>query len=306
MKTNIAFVLLTPIAACSADVPAVAKHADFNLHRANVSAVDTALAYGESLVGTPYGWWFGGPLPGGEPMFTDSGPAPDAYDVGSVNCSGLMNLLLRSIGSDPVGGTAAYYATYYDSSEWFDPYASYPAGTLLIRNYYDVYDQGHVAVVTGAGTLLQSYASCYGCSYPGVDDSLTVADTNAWASYGNYFDLAVRPENWLGEIAGCPSGDGNYCGGDGVDGDPATLYACTGGQLTPIETCALGCQYNDSGTDDTCNTSCPFGDGMYCGGDGIGGDAATLYQCAAGTVTAIEQCANGCDARPAGYDDACL
>ena len=40
------------------------------------SAVDS-VTYAEALVGTPYGWWFGGPLPGGEPMFTDSGPAPD-------------------------------------------------------------------------------------------------------------------------------------------------------------------------------------------------------------------------------------
>ena len=310
--TTAAIVLVTlPLAACTADAPGYTelvpgtKQKAFSSARDNVSPVSAALAYGEALVGTPYGWWYGGPLPGADPMFTDSGPAPDPWDVGSVNCSGLMNLLLRSVGADPIGGTAAYYANYYSVSEWFDPNTYYPPGTLLIRDYYDVYDQGHVAVVDGSGAVLQSYPNCYGCSYPGVDNSLSVWSTNAWGGYYNYFDLAVRPENWLGGTAGCPSGDGAYCGGDGIDGDPNTLYACSGGSLSVIEHCALGCQSNPAGTDDECNTSCPLGNGLYCGGDGVSGNSNTLYSCYGGYLTPVQTCSAGCDWNPPGVDDSC-
>jgi hypothetical protein len=298
------------LSACVADAPGYTelrpgtKQQAFNNQRDNVSPVATALAYGEAMHGTAYGWWFGGPLPEGEPMFTASGPAPDPADVWSVNCSGLTNLLLRSIGSEPVGGTAAYYAYYYDVSEWFDRAAAYPPGTLLIRDYYDVYDQGHVAVVDGTGMVLQSFANCYGCTDPGVNNWYTVAESNAYDGWSDFYQLAVRPENWLGATAGCPSGDGNYCGGNGVDGDSNTLYACSGGALTVVEKCALGCQYNTSGTNDVCNASCPFGDGYYCGGNGISGDANTLYKCSDGAVTVSEQCTT-CAAQGAGYDDYC-
>jgi hypothetical protein len=48
--------------------------------------------------------------------------------------------------------------------------------------------------------------------------------------------------------------DGTYCGGDGVSGDPGTLYTCAGGSLASSSVCSNGC-YADGDADgyDTCN-----------------------------------------------------
>jgi hypothetical protein len=50
---------------------------------------------------------------------------------------------------------------------------------------------------------------------------------------------------------------------------------------------------------------CPYGDGLYCGGNAITGDPSTLYQCTDGALTVSQMCAAGCDAKPPGFDDAC-
>jgi len=52
-------------------------------------------------------------------------------------------------------------------------------------------------------------------------------------------------------------------------------------------------------------TTCPSGDGLYCGGDGVLGISSSLYGCAAGALTLIQACPNGCKWMPAGVDDAC-
>lgn len=45
---------------------------------------------------------------------------------------------------------------------------------------------------------------------------------------------------------------GRYCGGDKLDGDPQTLYTCTGGVGTNGMTCANGCVVSPPGQDDAC------------------------------------------------------
>ena len=111
------------------------------------------------------------------------------------------------------------------------------------------------------------------------------------------------------EAAGsCPSGDGAYCGA-GVGGDPATLYQCAGGQLSVIEACTNGCLQMPPGTPDACAdpgpaTSCPSGNGAYCGG-AVGADPDTLYQCTNGDLSVLEACTNGCLQMAAGTSDTC-
>jgi hypothetical protein len=95
--------------------------------------------------------------------------------------------------------------------------------------------------------------------------------------------------------------DGNYCGGDGVSGDAATLYTCKNGALTTQISCPSGCKVNPPGTDDACKTGTTTGgcsgkaDGLYCGGD-VGADAGTLYKCTGGALTTQQVCTNGCSA----------
>jgi hypothetical protein len=46
--------------------------------------------------------------------------------------------------------------------------------------------------------------------------------------------------------------DGSYCGGDGVAGDPSTLYTCQGGGTASQNACSSGCSANGGGSD-ACN-----------------------------------------------------
>lgn len=275
--------------------------------------VSRALAYGQSLVGTPYGWWFSGPLPAGEPMWTAGGPAPSAAYVRarSTNCAGLLNLMLRSVGkplpSTPaqgVGGTGAYGAYYARVAKRFDPNRNYPAGTLIGRYYRDTYDQGHVAVVLGNGRVLQSFANFRGGAYPGVNTTYTVAQSHA----GYFYEYAVLPEDWLGgQPSECRFGDGMYCGGNGVSGEGKTLYRCQGGKATAVRACTNACVREAPGVDDYCATTptCAYGDGLYCGDDGVGAKAGSLYRCKGGRVTFEEDCPGKCVHEAANVDDHC-
>lgn len=168
-----------------------------------VSNVDLALAYGLAAVGTPYGWWYEGPLPEQAPMWTAEGPPPPIELVRgeSANCTGLTNLMLRAIGralprteAGGTGGTFSYQAAYEDVAVPFDVTRAYPAGTLLGRAYRDTFDQGHVAVVLRDGRVLQSFAWERGGTTPGVNMTSTVAESDD----GGFYEYAVLPADWLG------------------------------------------------------------------------------------------------------------
>ena len=164
--------------------------------------VAAAIAYGESLVGTKFAPWTGGPLQEGAPMWTANAivPAPALVKSESANAAGLVNLMLRAIGktlpSDPVagtGGTGAYARYYANVAKPFDVNLPWPEGTLIGRDYRDVGDQGHLAVVLRNGKVLQSFASAAGATTPGVNTAYTVIQSHA----GHYYEYAVLPEDWL-------------------------------------------------------------------------------------------------------------
>lgn len=101
----------------------------------------------------------------------------------------------------------------------------------------------------------------------------------------------------------CALGDGLYCGGHGVPGKSNELHRCTGGVPVLEETCASDCARMPDGIDDVC--ACALGDGLYCGGNGVNGDAASLYRCTGGVVTLEHACASGCAKMPDGINDRC-
>jgi hypothetical protein len=105
--------------------------------------------------------------------------------------------------------------------------------------------------------------------------------------------------------AGCSLGNGLYCGGNGVPGDARNLYQCTNGAITLASAC-VACERMPSGTADRCKaTKCPYGDGVYCGGNTVGGNTSTLYRCTAGKLTVVSSCAKGCFRAPVGTADRC-
>ena len=103
--------------------------------------------------------------------------------------------------------------------------------------------------------------------------------------------------------------DGLYCGGDYIQGDPGTLYRCSGGSLSVEQSCDNGCQSMPSGQDDLCappaSACAGYNDGLYCGGDYIQGDASTLYRCTGGSLSVEQVCASGCEVMANGTNDRC-
>lgn len=61
------------------------------------------------------------------------------------------------------------------------------------------------------------------------------------------------------------------------------------------------------GGGDADNGSCQgLYDGLYCGGDYVRGDAATLYRCAGGKRLVEATCGSGCQVMPDGSNDVCF
>lgn len=280
----LSFVAALALTACEVGDPLdVADEDTTSLGAASTAAnVQRAVDFGRALIGTDYGWWFSGPLPKGEPMWTAGGTPPSVGYVRarSANCTGLTNLMLRAVGKPlphapgaGTGGTYAYQKYYASVAEPFNPNRSYPAGTLLGRRYRDTYDQGHVAVVLGNGRVLQSFAWTRGGSRPGVNATYTVAQSHD----GGYYHYAVLPQHWLGGTGDCGLGDGLYCGGNGVEGAADTLYRCTGGTPKVEETCDAGCQWMPAGTSDRCAPASAATTALVIDGDNAANDESIGY-----------------------------
>ena len=104
--------------------------------------IEEAFAYGDSLLGTRYGWWTGGAIPLQAPAWSAQGPPPAAKVVkdSSCFCAGVTNLMLRKIGAkvpcwegEGCGGTGAYGKYFASVIQPFNLSAEYPRGTLVGR-----------------------------------------------------------------------------------------------------------------------------------------------------------------------------
>lgn len=162
--------------------------------------MENALDFGLSLVGTPYQWWGGGNCEEYEPMWTLDEPVPKKENIVFCNCAGLLNLIHRYNNkkipycSFSKGGTESYYIYYQNVSEDFNINKIYPRGTLIMKNYKDIHDQGHVAIILEnlglKSKILQSH----------IDNKTNGVTTfyDLETSHKNYnYQKAVLPENWI-------------------------------------------------------------------------------------------------------------
>ena len=111
--------------------------------------------------------------------------------------------------------------------------------------------------------------------------------------------------------ASAMSGNGLYCGGTLMGGDPNALYNCQNGKTAGKTTCGSGCKVNPPGVPDACNPDgdpcqgANSGDGLYCGSSLPGGDPNDLYNCKGKQTADKTVCPNGCQVNPPGVPDAC-
>ncbi|MDC0718912.1 M23 family metallopeptidase [Nannocystis bainbridge] len=102
-------------------------------------------------------------------------------------------------------------------------------------------------------------------------------------------------------------GDGPHCGGElGGLADHNSLYQCSGGLTGSVTPCPAGCEAGacKAIAQDPC-ASAMSGNGLYCGGTLMGGDAAVLYDCQNGATASQTACNAGCKVNPPGVADAC-
>jgi hypothetical protein len=103
------------------------------------------------------------------------------------------------------------------------------------------------------------------------------------------------------------AGDGNYCGATlGGFADHNSVYQCLGGMTANASPCPAGCENGacKQVQADPC-ASAQSGNGAYCGGTLMGGDAAYLYNCQNGGTAGKQLCNGGCKVNPPGIADTC-
>ncbi len=105
--------------------------------------------------------------------------------------------------------------------------------------------------------------------------------------------------------------NGNYCGTT-LGLDQNTLYKCSNGASSFIQSCTYGCSIQAQGTNDFClapptSNQCPNNqNGTYCGGElGSNYNANALYSCQNGVSTQTNTCTYGCIIKPPGTADVC-
>lgn len=186
-------------------------------------------------------------------------------------------------------------------------------GDLIVWQGHTI---GHVAVVKSASagsiTIVEQNG---GWSTTGTR---TLSSSDGYGSAGCFVSADANTggggDGEVASTAPCAYGNGLYCGGNGGGSDPNTLYRCTNGVAAVAEHCAHGCTKMPARENDRCSTEadgvdpgqgCPNGFGDYCGGNGVSGDANTLYSCQPGGLTVKQKCATRCRHMPDGKNDVC-
>lgn len=167
---------------------------------------------------------------------------------------------------------------------------------------------------TGSGTGATTAPSCAeltlcpdttGTSGPDTTTTTMPGTTGPGTTTGNTTENTTDPN-----MPGDPcdgAGDGTYCGGTlGGLADHNSLYQCQGGMTVSATPCPAGCEAGACKmiAQDPC-ASAMSGNGLYCGGTLMGGDADALYNCQNGSTASKTDCSNGCKVNPPGVADAC-
>jgi hypothetical protein len=191
--------------------------------------INEVIKYTKTMIGVPYRWWIDGEkISGDDKFFSKNGSAITRYEIDKKNkciaCTGLVNLMrrylklsipgldgkLNDIEGNLFPGTTSVWFEYLKRNsrlEKIDVSKKYPKGTMVIRNYSDVSDQGHVAVVIdekGNSILDQRIIHSYATkeySVKNINSGKTGTTNFKISHYFNkhkgYYTHICLPENWL-------------------------------------------------------------------------------------------------------------
>lgn len=189
----------------------------------NQEIINDALKFAVKLLKAPRGknWKLYKCSTNTNPFWASDDPLPSisVLKKEGLVCAGLINLMRRKaglsvliLGKDQkkvLGGTGEWfdYLKKLKRLEIFDINKSYPAGTMLIRNYNTI-DSGHLAVIykeNKKGVLFSSLLHSVGWNdgsnnlFVKIDDSVGksyFAQYNGTTNTGHYTHICL-PENWL-------------------------------------------------------------------------------------------------------------
>ena len=170
--------------------------------------VKAILEYADTLIGIKYTWWEGNEKDREDPFYYDDPKNINFYKKYGINCASFINILLHKIGvklppsnNKYKGGTDFWY-NYFDANNKLKPFeytTNYDIGTLFLRKYRDVDDQGHFSVfyskydknpnMTLYGNIIHAYA------YGGV--GVTNLGQSHFLDDVGYYEYIVESNDWL-------------------------------------------------------------------------------------------------------------
>ena len=180
--------------------------------------VDKLIRFADELVGVKYTGWKGDGSDDHDAFFmVDGVPSTDFLRENGVCCTSFINILRQSIGSKIPesdescrGGTLFWYTHLKEKGVLndFDYTCDYPIGTLFLRNFRSVDDQGHVAILHSKNKdnpvhLLYSriiHAYCDLTHPLGGQVDTTILGYSHFCCYGGekgYYEYAIYPNDWL-------------------------------------------------------------------------------------------------------------
>jgi len=176
-----------------------------------MTKIEDILKYAKSLIGLKYTWWKSGSTSMNKhPFYIDDIPTKAYIKKNGICCTGLINIMRQKAGFDVPGsgadkGSTIGWHKYLKNKnvlEKFDDNKNYPIGTLFLRKYRNVKDQGHVAVYLKKSKIAKK--PLYGeiiHAYAEDEDGGVVGITSFGASHfyftNGYYEYAILPKDWL-------------------------------------------------------------------------------------------------------------
>lgn len=175
------------------------------------------LKFAKKLIGIKYTWWTDNEKNEDDFFYVNSIPTRKTLEQKGINCSSFINVLRQSTGkkipesNSPYRGGTYFWYRYLKSKNVLEPFdytKDYPLGTLFLRKYKNISDQGHVAVYYKKykkdptkllyGEIIHAYADD---THPtGGQVGTTIFGFSHFYEGGGkegYYEYAILPKNWL-------------------------------------------------------------------------------------------------------------